>query len=257
MTVAPVSTAGEGFRLADAPMPGDAASIVSGQVDAAVDADADLAIWPELTMPGDRLRLLVERLTTLPLRTGRIPLVVAGSWHVATSAFEVGCTDAPDDGVAVEAGCFVNRSQVMLGDGEPLLAYDKRRRFPFQGRTEDIRAGRSLPVIVMEDRLIGIAICRDNCDDTAKEGYGVLPLDLIIVPSMGAGSTVDAHERHAKGQRSRQGSITVVVQQNLAVEGAPAPPGPSAFSFVRPVDGKRPPLGQTEAFRTLDRMGDD
>lgn len=254
MTVVPVETAGEGFRLVDAPLEGDEAGVVEGQVEAAVAAETDIAIWPELTMPTRRLELLVARLASTPLAGGRIPLVVAGSWHVLPAQAE-----GSDDGTQAatrpnpEAGRPVNRSEVMLGHGEPLLTYDKRRRFPFGGRTEDISAGKTLPVIVMEDRLVGIAICRDNCDDNAKEGYGVLPLDLVIVPSMGAGSTVDAHERHAKGQRSRQGTITVVVQQNLAVEGSPPPPGPAAFSFVRPVEGARPFSGQAEAFRTLNR----
>jgi hypothetical protein len=68
---------------------------------------------------------------------------------------------------------------------------------------------------------------------------------------MGAGSTVDAHERHAKGQRSRQGTVTVVVQQNLAVLGSPPPPVPAAYSFIRPCEGDEMPLYQTDPFRTL------
>lgn len=253
MTVVPFETAGEGFRISDAPLAGDEARIVAEQADAAVAAGADVAIWPELTMPTRRLELLIGQLAATPLAGGRIPLVVAGSWHIVPVK---AASDEEDTEVATELGAEVgrpvNRCEVMLGHGEPLLAYDKRRRFPFGGRTEDISAGKTLPVIVMENRLVGIAICRDNCDDNAKEGYGVLPMDLVIVPSMGAGSTVDAHERHAKAQRSRQGTVTVVVQQNLALEGAPAP-GPAGFSFVRPVEGARPSSGQPEAFRTLNR----
>ena len=248
MTVVPVETAGDGFRLVDAPLPGNEAALVSVQVDGAREAGADVAVWPELAMPAGRLDILVARLSATPL-AGRIPLVVAGSWHVERPPVDdVGVSDAADGGDR-----HVNRSEVMLGHGEPLLSYDKRRRFPYGRLTEDIRTGAVLPVIVMEDRLVGIAICRDNCDDVAKETYRDLPLDLVIVPSMGAGSTVEAHERHAKSQRSRQGTVTVVVQQNLVVDGSVPPAGPAAFSFVRPDEGGRPFAGQAEPFRTLDR----
>jgi hypothetical protein len=248
MTVVPVETAGRGFRLSGAPLAGDEAAILAAQVDDARRTGSDVAVWPELTMPAGRLEHLVARLSTAPL-AGRIPLVVAGSWHVIRPFGE----EAGEPEVATDREEYLNRSEVMLGHGEPFLSYDKRRRFPFEGLTEDIRAGRALPIVVMEDRLVGIAICRDNCDDNAKEGYGVLPLDLLIVPSMGLGSTVEAHERHAKGQRSRQGTLTFVVQQSLAVEGEAAPPGPGAFSFIRPDEGGRPFVGQAEPFRTLDR----
>lgn len=255
MTVVPVEVAGDGFRLVDAPLADDEAEVVAGQVDAAVEAGTDIAIWPELTMPTRRLEILTAQLGATPLAGGRIPLVVAGSWHVVPPPAGTGGEGGAEalTGSDAEAHRHVNRSEVMLGHGEPLLSYDKRRRFPYEGLTEDIRAGGTLPVIVMEDRLVGLAICRDNCDDNAREGYGVLPLDLVIVPSMGAGSTVDAHERHAIGQRSRQGTMTVVVQQNLAVTGLPPPPGPSAFSFVRPIEGARPFSGQAQPFRTLNR----
>jgi predicted amidohydrolase len=250
MTVVPVETGGDGFRLADAPLAGDEAAVVAAQVDAAREAGTDVMVWPELTMPTRRLDLLMARLAAAPLAGGRIPLVVAGSWHVVRTPVEDGGEADSGDG----PDRHVNRSEVMLGHGEPLLSYDKRRRYPYAGLTEDIGAGRTLPVVVMEDCLVGIAICRDNCDDNAKETYRDLPIDLVIVPSMGAGSTVEAHERHAKGQRSRQGTVTVVVQQNLAVDGEPALAGPPAFSFVRPEEGGRPGLGQAEAFRTLDRV---
>jgi hypothetical protein len=253
MTVVPVETGGEGFRLADAPLAGDEEAIIASQVTAAVETRTDIAIWPELTMPTRRLELLVAQLATTPLAGGRIPLVVAGSWHVVPPPSEGGGEVHSEVPADAEAGRHVNRSEVMLGHGEPLLAYDKRRRFPFGELTEDIRAGRTLPVIVMEDCLVGIAICRDNCDDSAREGYWVLPLDLVIVPSMGAGSTLDAHERHAVSQRSRQGTVTVVVQQNPAVEGEPRPTGPPAFSFLRPIEGTKPFSGQAEAFRTLNQ----
>lgn len=250
MTVVPLETADDGFRLVDAPLAGDVEALVNGQVEAAEEAGTDIAVWPELTMPGPRLDLLTARLSAIPLVGRRIPLVIAGSWHVERPSDE----DVGDEGTAGGPDGHVNRSEIMLGHGEPLLSYDKRRRFPYAGLSEDIRTGRSLPVVVMEDCLVGIAICRDNCDDSAKETYHALPLDLVIAPSMGAGSTVEAHERHAKAQRSAQGTITVVVQQGLAVDGKPTPAGPGAFSFVRPAEGTRPELAQTEAFRTLDRL---
>lgn len=294
MTVVPSVDEAERFRVVGAPIAGDEAAVLARQVADARAASTDVLVWPELTMPGSRLDLLRERLADAPLFGGRIPLVVAGSWHVLTSsrqAEEVGEADMEGEPLGggmsdgetatntedrLDAAAFdlppalaqdekasdrpppdggpdvhVNRSEVMLGDGEPLLSYDKRRPFPFDGLMEDITPGRFLPVIVMEDRLVGVAICRDNCDDNALEGYRHLPIDLVVVPSMGAESTVDAHERHAKAQRSRQGTVTLVVQQRLAVHGEARPPGTSAYSFVRPEEAPRPGLEQDVEFRTL------
>ena len=133
-------------------------------------------------------------------------------------------------------------------------ATQPRRRFPFRGRIEEIETGAVLPVIVMEDRLIGVAICRDNCDDGDRESYRELPIDLIIVPSMGGESTVDAHVRHARAQRSIQGTCTLVVQQTLAIDGEQRPDGPPAFSFVAPESkdaANQPGREQVELFRNL------
>jgi len=274
MTVVPILLDSERFRIAEALFPGDEEELLARQVSEARTASTDVLVWPELTMPNGRLECLRAALAGSPLLGRRIPIVVAGSWHVWTAADmlvnpssgqQADAADRavrPQDDAALVGGstagiepatmAYVNRSTVMLGDGERLLSCDKRRPFPYKGRTEDIRPGNTLPVIVMEDRLIGVAICRDNCDDNATECYRHLPLDLIVVPSMGAESTVEAHERHAKAQRSRQGTVTLVVQQRLAIHGEPRPTGASAFSFVRPEeDVTRPALEQDVPFRTL------
>jgi predicted amidohydrolase len=258
LAVVPVALTGDTFRLVEARIAGDEQSIVHDQIAQAREAGCDVLVWPELTIPEERLVLLKKSLSEAPLLGHRIPLVVAGSWHVRAEGVSDVLERKPREDWKDEPGAaealFVNRSEVLLGDGEALLSYDKRRRFPFGELDEGIETGAALPVIVMEDRLIGVAICRDNCDDNARETYRDLPLDLVLVPSMGAESTVEAHERHAKAQRSRQGTLTLVVQQNLAIEGQARPAGPPAFSFIRPQEvklGDRPNPGQDEPFRTL------
>lgn len=215
LTVEPHQTSRDGFRLARAETGTSDVALLGQQLSEAGQSGCDVLVWPELAMPDPRLRVLKQLLAASPLDRRRIPLVVGGSWHVESTP-----------------GIYVNRSEVMLGDGETLMTYDKRRRFPWKGLTEDIEVGGSLPIIVMEDRLIGIAICRDYCDDIARSSYGELPVDLVIVPSMGESSTVDAHERHAVAQRSRQGTVTFVVQQNPTPAGGPLPASPPGFSFV-------------------------
>lgn len=228
------------FRLTAAPVEGDEEELLAGQIDDAKGAGCDVLAWPELTMPPERLALLLAKLGQAPLDGQRIPLVIAGSWHVAATVNEGKVADH-----------YANRAEVMLGDGQPIFSYDKRRLFPWNNLYEDIRPGNSLPVVVMEDRLVGVAICRDNCDDIDKESYKDLPMDMVIVPSMGGQSTVEAQERHAMAQRSRQGTVTLVVQQNPPIAGEPGPEGPFAYSFVRPVEGERYEIAQTTAFRVL------
>jgi hypothetical protein len=234
LSLVPLDTSESGYRLAGAPLSGDDRDVLAGQVAGAKGADCDVMVWPELTMPADRLRELKAQLAAAPLDDSRIGLVVAGSWHVEA-----------------EPALHVNRSEVLLNDGEPIVAYDKRRRFPWVGRDEDISVGKALPVIVMEDRLIGIAICRDNCDDNAKESYKDLPLDLVIVPSMGGLTTLDAQTRHAQSNWTQQGTLTLLVQQVPAIEGQAGPEGSAGYSFVRPAQKNSLPIGQDVPFRTL------
>lgn len=225
----------DGFVLSDAPCP-SAAAIISEQIETAIRDSCDVLAWPELTVPEDRLTQIRSRLGHDPLASpARVPIVVAGSWHLPRGSGHI------------------NRAPVLQSRGTPLTHCDKRRQFPYLGKREAITPGREVPVIVMEDRLVGVAICRDFCDDCTSDIYAALCLDLLIVPSMGAASTTEAHERHCKTLQSRQGAVSLIVQQYPLQAGEPSPPAPG-YSLIRPegpAGGEKLPQEQTERLRVL------
>ena len=222
------------FLLEDAKVADDR-GIIAAQVGQALTGRCDALVWPELTMPEARVDAVRATLRLDPLGDPRrVPIVVAGSWHVA------------------EGDEHLNRSETLTGRGKPLATYDKRRVFEFGGRYEAIRAGTGLTVIVMEDRLVAIAVCLDFCDDCGLEVYRHLGADLVVVPSMGDGRTVDAHERHAKTLQSQQGSVTLVVQQHPVLESRPDPDAPTGYSFARDAPSNAPPVEQRTPFRSLE-----
>ena len=230
----------DAFRLAGAPLH-DEGGAIAGHLEQALSAGCDVLAWPELTVPQERLRAIKAALRSDPLADPRrIPLSVAGSWHVEID------------------GRQVNRTEILHGRGRPLASYDKRRQFTFERRHEEIVAGERLLVIVTEERLISVAICRDFCDDCADDVYDWLNVDLVLVPSMGDAKTLEAQRRSAKEMQSRQGAVTVLVQQ-VPVETGEAlkKDSPAAYSFASPpqeVGGKpvRPPADrQDQPFRAI------
>lgn len=226
---------GEDQFLLDEAKVADDQGIIAAQIGQALTGRCDVLAWPELTMPEGRVEAVRAGLRADPLGDPRrIPIVVAGSWHVADGADHY------------------NRSEVLTARGKPLATCDKRRVFQFGGRYEAIRAGHKVPVIVMEDRLVAIAICLDFCDDCGLEVYRHLGVDLVIVPSMGDDKTVDAHERHAKILQSQQGSITLVVQQHPVLESKPDPAAPPGYSFTQGAPRSAPAVEQRAPFRSLE-----
>lgn len=226
----------EQFLVSGASLGEDAAALIGHQVSTAVDAACDVLVWPELTVPDERLVAIAAALTQDPLGDHRrVALTVAGSWHR-----EAG-------------GGMVNRAPVLNSRGRLLFHYDKRRKFPLDtGEREAIEAGSILPVIVMEDRLVSVAICRDFCDDCADPVYNELGVDLVLVTSLGRESTISAHQRGAKALQSQQGAVTFVVQQVPAVAGH-APAEPPAYSFASPPGPAPTPVAdaQSEPIRVL------
>lgn len=206
------------FVVRDAPCANDKEKIV-GHIESALRTNCDALVWPELTMSEERLKLVRSELKKGGLRKkGRVPVIVAGSRHVE-----------------VAEGGYVNRAELFAGKGQLLGTYDKRRTFELKGSFEDINPGRALTILVAEDRLIGIAICKDFCDDIENDLYHRLGVDVVLVPSMGQASTILAHRRNAKALQSQQGSVTVVVQQVDVVTGTAHPERePIGYSFAEP-----------------------
>lgn len=171
---------------------------VDEHFDALVQGERQFAVvWPELMCPPHIRERIVERLQRWPLtRNARRPvLVVVGSWHESDGAHRI------------------NRSPILDGSANERLNYDKRKLYTYKGAPEGIRSGRELPVMIVGRRLVGFAICLDFCDGAHRQAYTRLHLDLVIVPSYGAESTISEHRTAAKDIYLWHGSRSFVVQQ--------------------------------------------
>jgi hypothetical protein len=232
MTVTTKAVGDDEFVVTEAIVDSDA-HVITSQLGQALAARCEVLAWPELTMSLTRQDILKAALNADPLGDRRcVPIVVAGSWHVD------------------EGGEIYNRAEAMTGRAKPLATCDKRRKFKFDDRYEAIKPGETLTVIVMEDRLVTVAICLDFCDDGDDEIYRRLGADVVIVPSMGDLKTVRAHERHAKELQSQHGTVSLIVQQHPILTGNVEPLAPPGYSFTveapRDIDvEQRPP------YRTL------
>lgn len=219
------------FLLVAAPGP-SAEDAIEEQVAKALGDRCDVLAWPELTVPPDRLDKIRAVLGRNPLSSPeRIPIVVAGSWHVPVG------------------GGHVNRCEVLQGKGKSLTHCDKRRRFEFLGRKEAIEPTRRIPIVVMDDRLVAVSICLDFCDDRVPDLYADLGLDLVIVPSMGKETTTESHQRHATTLQSRQGGVTILVQQHPYLEAEAQREGDRGYSFASPPNPAR--TVQNDRYRKL------
>lgn len=145
----------------------------------AADERADLVIFPELTVTPAQREATKER-----LRTSEHPpaLLVPGSFHEEWN------------------GRKVNTSHILGVDGRTLVVHEKLRSFgEADGTAEDIHAANTVHVLVTPIGCIALAICKDYCDDPGPiRDWDALAVDWWLVPSMGAQSTIDAHERRAR-----------------------------------------------------------
>ncbi|MBD8736210.1 hypothetical protein IFS44_13035 [Sphingomonas sp. CFBP 13706] len=172
----------------------------------AKEADCDVLIWPELTIPPDRVDQLRRKLSDSPLRTALAPIVVAGSWHVS------------------EDGTYRNMSPVLDGRGGDLEPFGKSRVFVFEGRSEAIEPYGRIHVLVTDQELIAFAICKDFCDKANSIPTPVtkLDVDLVLVPSMGRPNTMTAHRDAADDMKVGFGSRAIVAQQTYPLKGTDA-----------------------------------
>lgn len=169
-------------------------------------------VWGELTMPDDSV-LAVRRSLGEAALAGRGPLrfLVAGSWHS-----EIG-------------GEMRNVAQVLDGYGEPMFRVLKWAKFEVAGRHEAIVPGSEVHVLVGEDELVLVAICRDFLQATTDLPYLRLNVDFAVVPSMISSiserATLAGHAATANTMRVRYGTRTLVVAQ-------PAQPGEGGVGQV-------------------------
>ncbi|BBC74020.1 hypothetical protein AEB_P3152 [Altererythrobacter sp. B11] len=162
--------------------------------------NATAIVWGELTMPEARVTQVQQDLADRALDgDSALRYLVAGSWHRDI--------DAEMRNVAV----------ILDGNGELLFEVLKWAKFDIAGRTESIVPGKEIHVLVCEDELITVAVCRDFLEGTTDVPYLRLNVDLAIVPSMISGiaehATMDGHAVTAKLMRVRYGTRTMVVAQ--------------------------------------------
>lgn len=227
-------------------------TLIDLQIDRAREERCDVLMWPELTMPEDSVRQIKERLISEALSSARkIALVLPGTFHVM------------DESDAMHR----NRAEIFDGRGRSLLSYNKRMKYrvkhqdcaasarsPLAEKAEAIKPGTELSILVMEDRLVAVAICLDFCEDCETPPYQYLDVDLVLVTSMGYRNTAEQHREKARTLHTRFEAEVFVVQQSPVVLGdAPLPKKEAqGYSFVAPYTVRSgEPMDQNEAFRAF------
>ncbi|MCZ4267463.1 hypothetical protein O4H48_06115 [Rhodobacteraceae bacterium G21628-S1] len=175
--------------------------VVASQCQGAVADRCDTLVWPELTMPPERVEQVRSLLRKSSLNGDRPAVVVAGSWHV-------------EDEKRIR-----NRSEVLDGRGEQLLSFDKclayMKRGTPDGGAEDIEPGEVVQLLLAEDELIVFMICLDFCHVNREALLRACDASLVIVTSMGERSTIREHTARAASLKTTNNTRTVVVQQSV------------------------------------------
>jgi predicted amidohydrolase len=159
-------------------------------------------------------------------------LIVGGTWHEEND------------------GKVANVATIFDGYGAIKLTYKKM--LPFideEMKAESIELGKKLPVLVTDDQLVTVAICKDFCDLSLSLPYLELDVDLVLVPSMGNEATMKGHQNTAKRMRVLYGARTFIVQQVYPKEQTY-----EALGLVLPVPND-PAAAQPEELRQLGIWG--
>ncbi len=169
---------------------------------------AVLVVFPELTVDSEILRRL-RRWLHRERRHHGFSLVVAGSFH----------EDGNVDGGGHEPRR--NVSSILDAFGREVFRHTKIRPFrTSKGEAfeeEDIEGSTHVELLQLGFGLVGVALCLDFCEEaeTAVERlWSAVGPALMIVPSMGGKSTINAHERKARLLARQHGTATVVASQH-------------------------------------------
>lgn len=191
------------FVAREAPCADDDATLAA-QVDAIQPSSTMLAVWPELTMPPERLvklqKLLEKRALAAPPQSGGC-IIAAGSWH------------------EIKGEEVRNRMHILTSSGKARFHYDKS--IALESKTlgmEKLTPSYRIPVLITEDALVTFAICRDFCENQISDVYQQLDVDLVVVPSYGDLKTINAHRQKAGILFSKSGARVFVVQQIVPSE---------------------------------------
>ncbi|MCB1037261.1 MAG: hypothetical protein KDD47_25755, partial [Acidobacteria bacterium] len=166
-----------------------------------------IVVLPELSVDPETLRKLREWLRREHRRHG-FSLVVAGSFHLEVEG---------GDGSRLRRGV----ASLLDGYGEEILRHTKLRpmRVGTNGEflEEDIEGGSQVELLHFGFGLLGLAICLDFCEESRvpiKDLWVAIEPALLLVPSMGAESTNNAHHRKAEALARQCGAVTVVASQH-------------------------------------------
>ena len=169
---------------------------VEGRLAEAANTRAHIVVFPELTLSPELRSRVSEWLDDNPGHP--FLLVLPGSFHEEV------------------AGKNFNRAELFRGSGKSILAHSKL--IPFGGGKvrEDIQPGNSIELIETQIGLIGIAICRDFCEeDSAFYGlWNTLGVEWLFVPAFGGRTSVSAHEKRAGSMGRAHGTICIVANQD-------------------------------------------
>jgi hypothetical protein len=190
----------------------DAISCIDNHLAEARGGECCAVVWGELTMPEANLLHLRAALKSTALDgCGPLRYLVAGSWHSEMQ------------------GLMRNACHVLDGYGESIFTTYKWAKFQVKDRWEVIAPGNEIDVLIGEDELAVVAICRDFLQATTDLPYGKLDIDIALVPSMildiEEEATMAAHKATANQMRVRYGTRTFVVAQ-------PAQAGPGGVGQV-------------------------
>lgn len=191
----------------------DEDEVLREQVTGAFQQPLVAAAWPELTMPGERRRLLSNLLREQAASSAVLDgpaIVLAGSWH------------EPND------GGWKNVARVLDRHGSERMTFEKLRAYVREEAEEGIVSGASIKVLAGPDMLVSFAICLDFCDVDVDIPALALDVDLVLVTSLGNMQTMNGHEQNALKMRTRYGASAFVVQQHYVL-GEPV-------GFVHPRD---------------------
>jgi predicted amidohydrolase len=135
--------------------------------------------------------------------------VVAGSFH------------EDDSGAAEGSGPRRNVAHAFDGHGDEVLRQVKLRPMRAmpgdQVADEEIEGGSSVRLIHAWFGLLGIAICLDFCeigDSPVTDLWRAIGPALMLVPSMGADPTNNAHREKARPLARQHGTAVVVASQH-------------------------------------------
>ncbi|MCL6729193.1 hypothetical protein [Sphingomonas hankyongi] len=177
----------------------NAETLIDQQLASARSDECAVIVWAELTMPDASVAHLQSQLKRSALDgEPALRYLVAGSWHR-------------------DSGGMRNAAAVLDGHGRLLFEVFKWAKFDFGGRFEAIVPGDEVHILICEDELVTVAICRDFLEGTCDVPYRRLDVDVAIVPSMISSvserTTMAGHGVTADTMRNRFGTRTFAVAQ--------------------------------------------